>query len=68
MKELKKMKKIEIYVERNVKNLRFKDEEKKEEQKIIEIEGEDVGYVKGKKVMRNVKMRIENEERIEMIG
>ena len=68
LKALQKLKPIELYVESHVQPFRFPDAEKKAASPIIALDGADVGYVPGKPVLRNVTLRIDNDDRIALLG
>ncbi|MCY1362867.1 putative ABC transporter ATP-binding protein YheS [compost metagenome] len=65
---MEKLKPIELYVESNVQPFRFPDAEKKAASPIIALDNADVGYVPGKPVLRNVTLRIDNDDRIALLG
>ncbi|WP_343313976.1 ABC-F family ATP-binding cassette domain-containing protein [Brucella sp. BE17] len=68
MKALEKLKPIDLYIESNVQPFRFVDAEKKAASPIIALDGADVGYVPGKPVLRDVTLRIDNDDRIALLG
>ncbi len=68
MKALEKLKPIDLYVESNVQPFRFPDAEKKAASPIIALDHADVGYMPGKPVLRNVTLRIDNDDRIALLG
>ncbi len=68
MKALEKLKPIDLYIESNVQPFRFHDAEKKAASPIIALDSADVGYVPGKPVLRNVTLRIDNDDRIALLG
>ena len=68
LKALEKLKPIELYVESHVQPFRFPDAEKKAASPIIALDHADVGYIAGEPVLRNLTLRIDNDDRIALLG
>lgn len=68
MKALEKLKPIELYVASNVQPFTFPDAEKKAASPIIAVDGADVGYEPGKPILRDLGLRIDNDDRIALLG
>ncbi|MBB6260212.1 ATP-binding cassette subfamily F protein 3 [Paenochrobactrum gallinarii] len=68
LKALEKLKPIELYVETNVQPFTFPDAEKKAASPIIALEQADVGYQPGKPILQNLTLRIDNDDRIALLG
>lgn len=68
LKALEKLKPIELYVETNVQPFTFPDAEKKAASPIIALEQADVGYEPGKPILQNLTLRIDNDDRIALLG
>ena len=68
LKALEKLKPIELYVDSHVQPFSFPDAEKKAASPIIALDRADVGYAPGKPVLRNVTLRIDNDDRIALLG
>ncbi|MCT9623489.1 hypothetical protein, partial [Curtobacterium sp. C2H10] len=68
LKALQRLKPIDLYVESHVQPFSFPDAEKKAASPIIALDHADVGYVPGKPVLRNVTLRIDNDDRIALLG
>ncbi|WP_374830162.1 ATP-binding cassette domain-containing protein [Paenochrobactrum pullorum] len=68
LKALEKLKPIELYVETNVQPFTFPDAEKKAASPIIALEQANVGYQPGQPILQNLTLRIDNDDRIALLG
>jgi ATP-binding cassette, subfamily F, member 3 len=68
LKALQKLKPIAAHYDEHVQPFTFPDAEKKAASPIIAIENADVGYTPGKPVLRGLNLRIDNDDRIALLG
>ena len=68
LKALQKLKPIAAHIDEHVQPFTFPDAEKKAASPIIAIENADVGYIPGKPVLRGLNLRIDNDDRIALLG
>ncbi|KXF77749.1 glycosyl transferase family 1 [Paramesorhizobium deserti] len=68
LKALQKLKPIAAHIDEHVQPFTFPDAEKKAASPIIALENADVGYVPGKPVLRGLNLRIDNDDRIALLG
>lgn len=68
LKALQKLKPIAAHIDDNVQPFTFPDAEKKAASPIIALENADVGYTTGKPVLRDLSLRIDNDDRIALLG
>ncbi|MBB2970409.1 ABC-F family ATP-binding cassette domain-containing protein [Mesorhizobium sp. RMAD-H1] len=68
LKALEKLKPIAAHINEHVQPFTFPDAEKKAASPIIAIENVDVGYIPGKPVLRGLNLRIDNDDRIALLG
>lgn len=68
IKALEKLKPIELYVDSNVQPFTFPDADKKAASPIIALEKTSVGYETGKPILKNLNLRIDNDDRIALLG
>ncbi|GAB1581651.1 ABC-F family ATP-binding cassette domain-containing protein [Phyllobacterium phragmitis] len=68
LKALEKLKPIAAHINEHVQPFTFPDAEKKAASPIIALENADVGYIPGKPVLRGLNLRIDNDDRIALLG
>ncbi|PYE87245.1 ABC-F family ATP-binding cassette domain-containing protein [Phyllobacterium leguminum] len=68
LKALQKLKPIAAHIDDHVQPFTFPDAEKKAASPIIALESADVGYTPGKPVLRDLSLRIDNDDRIALLG
>ncbi|PRD45914.1 glycosyl transferase family 1 [Phyllobacterium phragmitis] len=68
LKALQKLKPISAHINEHVQPFTFPDAEKKAASPIIALENADVGYAPGKPVLRDLSLRIDNDDRIALLG
>ncbi|GGA92644.1 glycosyl transferase family 1 [Brucella endophytica] len=68
LKALQKLKPIAAHIDEHVQPFTFPDAEKKAASPIIALENADVGYAPGKPVLRGLNLRIDNDDRIALLG
>ncbi|WOC15108.1 ATP-binding cassette domain-containing protein [Pseudochrobactrum sp. MP213Fo] len=68
LKALQKLKPISAHYDEHVQPFRFPEADKKAASPIIALENADVGYEPGKAILRNLSLRIDNDDRIALLG
>ncbi len=68
IKALEKLKPIELYVDSHVQPFTFPDAEKKAASPIIALDSTNIGYEADKPILKNLTLRIDNDDRIALLG
>jgi ATP-binding cassette subfamily F protein 3 len=68
IKALERMGTVAAVIETHVQPITFPEPEKQPASPIIAIEGGAVGYVPGKPILRQINLRIDNDDRIALLG
>ncbi len=68
LKALQKLKPIAAHYDEHVQPFKFPEAEKVAASPIIALENADVGYETGKPILRNLSLRIDNDDRIALLG
>lgn len=68
LKALQKLKPISSHIDENVQPFSFPEADKAAASPIIALENADVGYEPGKAILRNLSLRIDNDDRIALLG
>ena len=68
LKALEKMAQIDIAIDSDVQPIRLPSPERQPASPIIAMEGVGAGYVEGKPILRRLDLRIDNDDRIALLG
>ncbi|WP_370320631.1 ABC-F family ATP-binding cassette domain-containing protein [Oricola sp.] len=68
LKALEKMAQIDIAIDSDVQPIRLPSPERQPSSPIIAMEGVSAGYVEGKPILQHLDLRIDNDDRIALLG